>query len=401
MAYFDYLAQDGQSRQVKGTLEAKDNAEASVKLRQLGLYIIWVRPQSYISKMFSFGPRVKSADLAIFAQQFAALISGGITITRTLKALSDETGNKGLREVIDKLRFDVENGSSLHGAFLKHPKVFSPFFTSLIKAGETAGTLPIVLKRLADYLEKEDTLRRKVLSSFAYPTVVAVVATGAVSFLLIFVVPVFVKVYKSMKIDLPLPTVILISASNLLIKFWWILLLLTGAFFYFLNFLKQKEVFRLKLDKIALRFPLFGILNSKVASSRFVRTLATLIGSGVTLTASLPIIREVVGNRVFMQGIDYVQQQINKGEGLSQSLKETKNYPSIVVQLVSAGEESGNLSAMLDKCADFLDKDIDTLINNLVVKLEPTLTFMLALVVGFIALAIYLPMFDLMRQISS
>lgn len=401
MPYFDYLAQDAQNRQTKGSLEANNKAEASVKLRQLGLYIVWVRPQSYFSRTLLFSPRVKSTDLAVFAQQMSALISGGITVIRALKALSQEAANKHLREVIERISFDVENGLSLSTAFAKHPKVFSPFCTSLIKSGESAGTLPCVLKRLADYLEKEDSLRRKVASSLAYPMVVAFVATAAVSFLLIFVVPTFVKVYKTMRVDLPVPTVVLIALSSFMVKFWWLFLLSIAVFFYLWKLLGDRQAPRLCFDGFTLKIPVLGALNRKVASSRFVRTLATLTGSGVTLNSSLPIVRDVVGNRVFMRAVDSMQAGINRGEQLSQSLKACGQFPAIAVEMVAAGEESGNLSAMLDKCADFLDKDIDTLINNLVVKLEPALTFILALIVGFITLAIYLPMFDLMRQISS
>jgi type IV pilus assembly protein PilC len=399
MAHFLYLAQDNQNKQTKGKLEARDLLEAKTKLKQLGLYIIWVRKESRVVEKLGLG-RIKNLDLAIFSHQFSVMISSGIPLIRTLKALEDEASKKKLRTIINKVRFDVENGTSLSDALLKHPKVFSNLFINLVKTGEVAGILPMVLNRLANYLEKEEDLRRKVVSSFAYPVVVGVVAGGVVSFLLIFIVPVFRSVYKTLKISLPGPTLALIVLSNILIKFWWLILLCLGLIYYLLRVAQGNTAFGLTIDKFKLRLPLFGQLHRKVAVSRFVRTLSTMISSGLPLTPSLNIVKEVVGNRVIFNNIEAIQKEINQGRSLSDALQSREVFPPIVVQMLSVGEESGNLSAMLDKCADFLDEDIDTLIKSLVVKLEPTLTFFLAVLVGFIALAIYLPMFDLIRQIS-
>ena len=258
----------------------------------------------------------------------------------------------------------------------------------------------MVLSRLADYLEKEEDLRRKVRSSFAYPVIVGIVAVLVVGFLLIFIVPVFRASYKTLKIDLPGPTVLLIILSNIAVKFWWLVLLLGIAFYIGIIAAKQKPGFCLALDKFKLKLPVFGQLNRKVAVSRLVRTLSTLTGSGLTLGQSLPIVKDIVGNLAVAKAIEDLRKDINQGKQISESLKAHDFFPAIVTQMIAVGEESGNLNAMLDKCADFLDEDIDTLIRGLVVKLEPILTFGLALLVGFIALAIYLPMFDLIRQVS-
>jgi type IV pilus assembly protein PilC len=328
------------------------------------------------------------------------MISSGIPLLRTLKALAEETTNTRLRAVIEKIKFDVENGASLSNAVSKHPQVFSTFFISLIKSGEAAGKLSPVLESLADYLESQEDLRRKVSSAFAYPVIVGIVAILVMCFLLIFIVPVFSSVYKTMKITLPGPTLTLIILSNIFIKFWWLILVFIAAGFYFLKVAKQNAAFGLALDGLKLKLPLFGELNRKVAMSRFVRTLSTMVGSGLTLNPSLTIIKEVVGNRVFALGIESIQKDVNQGKQISEALKTQKFFPPIVMQMIAVGEESGNLNTMLDKCADFLDKDIDALVKSLVVKLEPTLTFFLAVLVGFIALAIYLPMFDLIRQMN-
>ena len=290
MAQFNYLAQDAQNKQVKGSLEAKDMLEAKAKLRQMNLYIISIRRENNLVERLGLS-RVKNLDLAIFSHQFAVMISSGIPLLKALRALTEETSNRRFRLIISKIRTDVENGISLSDALLKHPKVFSNFFISLIKTGEAAGILPEVLNKLADYLEKQEELRRKVVSSFAYPAIVTVVAVGVVSFLLIFIVPVFRSVYKSLKINLPGPTVALIALSNIFVKFWWLIILLIGISYYAFLRLNHDKKFGLAIDRVKLHLPMFGQLSRKVAVSRFVRTLSTLIGSGVALNQSLNIIR--------------------------------------------------------------------------------------------------------------
>ena len=399
MANFSYLAQDSQNKEIRGSLEAKDINEAKAKLRQANLYIIQIQPEvRFIATQRV--RRVKKMELAIFSHQFAAMISSGIPMIRALKTLSEETNNRQFRKIIAQIVVDIQNGASLSNALSRYPGIFSNFFTSLIKTGETAGALPLVLNRLANYLEKEENLRRKIISSFAYPAIVGIVAIAAVSFLLIFVVPVFSSVYKSLRIELPGPTLTLILLSNIFIKFWWLILSLVVATYFLLRILKENQAFRLTIDRYKLMLPVFGQLNRKVATSRFVSTLSTLSGSGVTLSTSLTIIKEVVGNRAVRHAIEFIQKDIQQGKPLSESLKQQDYFSPIVIQMLAAGEESGNLGIMLDKCADFLDEDIDTLMKNLVVKLEPSLTIVLAILVGFIALAIYLPMFDLIRSIA-
>jgi len=400
MGNFNYLAVDGQNKQVKGTLEAKDILEAKVKLRQSGLYITSIhKERGEFAGKLELG-KVSVMDLAVFSHQFSVMIGSGIPLIRTLQALAEETSNIQFRKIINKVRSDVEGGSSLSAAFSKHPKVFSNFFINLIKSGEVSGTLPAILKRLASYLEKEEDIRRKVASAFAYPAIVSIVAVGVVGFLLIFIVPVFQNAYKAMSVELPVPTLVLIWASKIFTQFWWVVLILAILVCVSSVILRKKERWGLILDRFKLRFPLFGPLNCKVAISRFVRTLATMIGSGLTLGSSLNTAKDVVGNKVVIHTIESLQKEISQGRQISDSLKEQDFFPPIVVQMVSVGEESGKLNEMLDKCADFLDEETDLVIKRLMVKLEPILTFGLAVLIGFIALAIYLPMFDLIYRIS-
>lgn len=399
MERFDYLATDNQNKQIKGVLEAENLLEAKTKLRQTGLCIIWVRKESNSTGGFYFS-RIKNIDLAIFSHQFSVLIAGGVPLVRALKALAQEAANKRFRSIIDKISFDIENGASLSTALQKYPNVFSIFFVILIKSAEAAGILPDILSKLAKYLDKEEDLKRKISSSFAYPIVVGVTALGVVSFLLIFIVPVFSKVYKTLRVSLPAPTVALIVLSNIFIKFWWIILLLLGLSFYFLKTAGRYANFALAFDRFKLKIPVFGSLNRKVAVCRFIRTLSSMLGSGLTLGSSLTIVKDVVGNKAIANAIESIQRDITQGNSISHSLKTQKFFPPIVAQMISVGEESGNLNLMLEKCADFLDEEIDQMVKQLIVKIEPVLTFFLAVLVGFIALAIYLPMFDMMRHIT-
>ncbi|MFH0877018.1 MAG: type II secretion system F family protein [Candidatus Omnitrophota bacterium] len=400
MPLFRYLATDFQNKQVRGDLQAKDINEAKLKLKQSNLFIVAIRKEQEFLKFF--GPRrVRNMDLAVFSHQFAVLVASGIPVIKAFRALAQETGNKYFRSVLEKLKADVENGASLGVAMARYPQVFSVFFINLVKSGEAAGMLPTVLSRLASHLEKTEELRRKVRGSFAYPAVVGVIACAVIVFLLIYIVPVFQSVYKTLRVQLPLPTQTLILASNVLVGFWWLLAILIGAGIVGLRLASRNREIVFFVDQIKLRLPLFGSLNRKVAVSRFVRTLSTMVGSGLPLSNALGIARDVVGNQVVIRSIDVMRSEIIQGKNMAEALRAQDFFPPMVVQMIAAGEESGQLTNMLDKCADFLDESVDAMIKGLIVVLEPALTFILAGLVGFIALAIYLPMFDLIRQAST
>jgi type IV pilus assembly protein PilC len=399
MPIFHYVAILPDKKKTKGIVESANISAAKLKLAQSGFEIVSIHAESIFAKEIG-ASGVGTMDLAVFSHQFSVLIASGIPLLKALSALAEEASNQRFRLILQQVRSDIENGSSLSVALMKHSNVFSPFFVNLIKSGEAGGILPMVLNRLAKHLEKEEDLRRKVVSSFAYPIVVSVVAVGVVTFLLIFIVPVFRSVYKTMKLKLPGPTVALLAASNILLHYWWLLLMIAGGLVFFIQYTKKNEKLGLAIDRFKLHMPYFGLLFRKVAISRFVRTLATMIGSGLNLSSSLNIAKDVTGNHVVANAIEKVRQNVIQGKDFSLSLREVEFFPPMVVQMISAGEESGHLNEMLDKCADFLDDAIDIMIKGLLVKLEPILTMFLAVLIGFIALAVYLPMFDLIRQIS-
>jgi len=404
MPKYKYIAQDSQGKEFGGIIEAKDKDEAQVKLNQLGLYSALLG-EIIPARKFRFpipGGGIKKIDLALFARQFSAMISAGLPLVKCLSVLSSEIENKTLKASIDKVIFDIQNGLSLSSALAKHPRIFSNFFISMVKAGETAGILPEVLKRIATHLEKEVELRQKVASAFAYPTIVLFVAIGAVTFLLIFIVPVFEKVYQSLKLNLPLPTLFLIKLSNFMVKYWWLVLVLGIVFIYGFKRTKAKnKKLIFWLDYFKLWMPVFGKLNRKLSTTRFSRTLAAMLASGITLGRSLEVTEEVLDNRVSSAVIRALQRNINQGKTLTEVLEKQRLFSPLAVQMIATGEQSGTLEEMLNKTADFLDEEVDHIIKRLIIRLEPLLTFILAILVGYIALAIYLPMFDIMHSLGA
>jgi type IV pilus assembly protein PilC len=403
MPKYSYIAKDSQGKEFRGIIESSDKDQAKVKLNQLGLYDVFLQDIAKAPRFKFSLPLLlpQKVDLALFAHQFSAMIAAGLPLVKCLSVLSRDTEDKILKETIDKVIFDIQNGLNLSSALAKHPKIFSNFFVSLIKAGETAGILPEVLKRIAIHLEKEADIKHKVASAMSYPVIVGFVAVGVVGFLVIFIIPVFKNVYKGLRVNLPLPTLFLIYISNFMIKYWWLLLLLIIAIFYAFKRLKAKnERVSFFLDYFKLWMPIFGKLNRKIYTTRFIRTLSAMLSSGVTLGRSLEITEEVLDNRVSSSVIRALQKNINQGKSLTEVLEKQKLFSPLAVQMIATGEQSGTLEEMLNKTADFLDEDIDHAIKRMMVKLEPALTFAMAILVGYIALAIYLPMFDIFRNLG-
>ena len=400
MVCFAYKVKDDKGKEYQGYVDASTKKDAIQKLNQAGFYLTSIQKARLNKFQFLGAKKVTKADLTLFARQFASMINAGIPLVKALYAVSEETENITLKKILNEIRSEVESGHGVSDAMVKHPDVFSPFFISLIKTGETAGLLDKMLERLAIYLEKEEDLSRKVKTAFMYPIIVMTVALTVVTYLLIFVVPVFQSVYKSMHVNLPGPTIALIAMSKFVRFYWWIIagaLVIILATYIQLSRMAKGQVI---IDKFKLSMPVFGRLNKKVAVSRFIRSFAAMFASGIHISKALEVSAATADNKVISGLIEEMERSINRGENITKPLKRNKIFPSTVIQMISAGEESGALDTMLEKSADFLDQDVDVIIKRMVIKIEPLLTFMLAFVVGFIALAIYLPMFDVIRQIT-
>ncbi|MFH1847323.1 MAG: type II secretion system F family protein [Candidatus Omnitrophota bacterium] len=398
MALYVYIANDKDGQIYKGNIEARNEAELRDRLKSMGFYVSSIKRERVVFRLS--GTKVAHQDLVVFSRQFSTMISAGLSLSKSLKAMEKQTDNPALTRIINDIRLDIEGGVSLSEAMEKHKAVFSDFFIALIGAGEAGGILSKVLERLADHLEKEDELARLVRGAFAYPAIVGTLALLVMGFLVIVIVPVFQGIYARMNLSLPVPTLMLIGFSNLLRSFWWLIIAFAGGMIFSFKRIKKMPLLRARLDKIKLEIPIFGKFIQKVGIARFIRTFGDMVLSGVNILEGIRVADRAAGNKVISRYADKMNESINRGGLISDALQDQDIFPAVVVQMISSGEETGKLGLMLDKIAKGLERDVDDAVKRLVVKIEPLMTFMLAIIVGFIAVAIYLPIFDVISQIS-
>ena len=396
---YAYRVRSKDGRFLEGKMEADGEGAVAARLRTQGLIPVEITKEAkvHLKKELHILPqKVKLKDLAIFSRQFATMINSGLSLLRTLNILAEQTENTLLAETIGNLRDDVERGSSLSAAMSKHPKVFSELFVSMVRAGETGGQLDVILSRVADTFEADYKLRQKVKSAMTYPVIVAGIAAILVTVMLLFVVPTFAKMFEDLGGDLPLPTQILVTASNQA----KILVPLAVAMFVGLTIAYKKAraknaEFRLKADTFKLKIPVFGELFKRVALSRFSRTLGLLLRAGVPVLQALDIVAGATGNEVLARAALDVKDSVRSGEAMSRPLKEHKVFPPMVVQMIGVGEDTGALDAMLDKVADFYDQEIESMTESLTAMIEPLMIAVLGGIVGSMIIALYMPMFKI------
>jgi len=397
MANYRYLAKDENAASVTGNVVAEDKETVIKELRKRNLIVISVKEvKGFSFKDISIGEeRVKGDDLVIFTRQLSTMIEAGIPILQSLEALEEQITQKHFKSVIAAIREDVSIGNSLSVAFGKHAKVFNNLFISMIKAGETGGALNVLLDRIAGYMEKALKLKRKVQSAMVYPIVVITMAFLITLVLLIKVVPTFKGIYDSLGQKLPAMTEFLIFISNnLRSSFLWIAMAGFLLFVGFINY-RKTESGSLRIDRIALHLPIFGPLIQKVALSRFSRTLATLIQSGVPILIALDIVGKSSGNRVIEVTVKDAATHIQEGESLSDPLIQSGVFPQMVTRMISVGEKTGKLDIMLTKVAEFYEDQVDTAVAGLTSMIEPLIIGFLGIVVGFIVIALFLPIINL------
>ncbi len=399
LKHFRYVAIDKKGRTVKGETDALSNQEVHAMLEGSGIYPISIEeasiPRLNLAKLnFSFG-RVKQEELIIFTEQFATLISSGLSIVDSLDGLAEQTENKALKKVILNIRTDIERGISLSNAFKKYNRIFPEIYVNLLAVGEATGNLDKVLRSIAGYLERDLSVRRKISSAFAYPRFVIIVVIAVVIFLVSFILPQFVSIYTQAGEELPAPTKILLSISDFIRNKYLILIILAVLIYAGYRIFYSTKAGKLFIDRHKLNVPVFGKINKMGVLSRFLHSFALVIGSGINVVEAIEVSSKVSGNAYLVKELEEVKSAIIGGESLSAAVKERKFFPGIMSQMVSVGERSGSLDSMLEKLADLWDKDIDYMINTLSARIEPTLIIILAFVVGFVALAMYLPMFSL------
>jgi type IV pilus assembly protein PilC len=403
MQNFAYSGRTRAGRTVSGERVADSREAAIAALRReqvLVTQIEAVKKKKVKAPRAPKGKKVPATNLAIFTRQFSVMIDAGLPLVQCLDILGKQEEDKNFSEVILKTRSEVEGGASLADAMRKFPAAFDPLFTNMIAAGEAGGILDTILKRLAVYIEKNVKLRSQVKSAMIYPVSIIVIAGLVVAAILWKVIPTFAELFKGMGAELPLPTRIVIWASNSFVSGMPIIgLVLVGGWFGFARYYATPAG-RRTVDGITLKLPVLGNILRKVAVARFCRTLSTLLGSGVPILDGLEITARTAGNAVIEEAVNSTRAGIERGETVSVPLRETKVFPAMVVQMINVGETTGALDTMLGKIADFYEEEVDTAVGGLLTLLEPLMIAFLGLVVGGIVIAMYLPIFDLIGKLT-
>jgi type IV pilus assembly protein PilC len=351
--------------------------------------------------LFSLGGKIKDKDIVVFTRQFATMINAGLPLVQALEILSTQVENKTLGRTIAQVKTDVESGLTYADSLKKHPRVFSELYVNMVAAGEAGGILDTILNRLASYIEKAMKLKKKVKGAMVYPAVVTTVAVLVIAIIMVFVVPTFSKMFSQLGGTLPLPTRIVIGMSNFLAGIGGLILLVSivGIIIFITQFQRTEKGKKI-MDTIMLKFPIFGVLLNKVAVAKFTRTLGTLVSSGVPILDGLEITAKTSGNKVVEYAIMGVRKEVVGGKTISDPIKKAKVFPPMVTHMIAVGESTGALDAMLSKIADFYDDEVEAAVSNLTAMMEPLLMVFLGTAVGFIVIAMYMPIFKLITLIK-
>ncbi len=404
-ATYRYRALDAQSAVQEGQLVAESDAEALARVRRLGLRPISIRKvrRSPFDRDFSipgFGPKVKGSDLSVLARQFATMINAGVPLLRTLDVLRRQTENQHLAGTLDQMRFDIESGESLSRAVARHPKVFDHLFVSMVRSGEASGALDVVLLQLAGTLERSVAMKQKIRSAMAYPVAVLLMVAAVIMAMLLLVVPTFAGIYDDLGGTLPLPTRILIAASDVFTSRLPVVAVVTAVSVIGCRRWARTPSGRYRTDALKLRMPLVGDLIHKSAVARFGRTMAVLTRSGVPVLETLRITSETVGNAVMAKALEDTGEAVRRGEPIADNLERSKVFPALVVQLVSVGEETGSLDQMFEIVGSTFEEEVQTSVAGFAALIEPLMMAFIGLVVGGMVVALYLPMFRIIDLVQ-
>ena len=403
MSTFAYTAVDPNGKTVKGKIDADSEQLVLSKLHGQSYHVMSVteeRARSSKAASAAPGRKVKLNSMVIFSRQFATMIDAGVAIVRCLDILEGQTKDPVLNPVIAHCKKDVKGGSSLTDAFAKHPNVFSRLYVNMVKAAETGGILDKILDRLAAFLEKEQEVRGKIKAAMIYPVLILVFAVIMVVALFMFVLPKFKQIFDSMDIQMPVATKALFAISAVMQHYWYMLPILVIGFAFGYRYYSRTESGTWNIDMLKLKFPVIGELVQKMSISRFSRTFATLIASGVPMMRSLEIVGETSGNKVIAHAVDSARSAIREGQKISTPLAQSGLFPGMVTHMIDIGEETGRLSEMLEKVSDFYDQEVDNAVKALTSLIEPCLIVVMGGLVGFIAVSIMAPIFTLISNIN-
>jgi type IV pilus assembly protein PilC len=409
MPTFTYRGITARGGQVTAEITATDERTAARQLRAQGITV-----QSLVAKRAAGagfdlasipvlgtllgGVRVK--DVSTFTRQFATMISAGLPLVQCLQALAMQAERKRFQDIIGKIAADVEGGSTLSEAMARHPRVFDELYVNLVHVGEIGGVLDAMLARLAVYLEKADALRHRVQMAMVYPILVMTVAVAVVTFLLVFVIPIFAGFYEKAGVPLPGPTRVVIAVSGFIRNFWYILIAVAVGIFFGFRAWYRTDQGRTTVDRFLLRAPIFGVLIRKIAVARFTRTLSALISGGVPILDALRITAKTAGNRIIENAVMESRERVAAGQTLAEPLRNSRVFPAMVIQMVSVGEQTGALDNMLSKVADYYEDEVDVAVSGLTALIEPIMIVFLGIVVGGIVISMYLPIFQVVTLVG-
>lgn len=401
MARFRYVGRTYSGKK-SGVLNAPSRNAALQELKGKGIRIIEFEEveESIWSKDIVIGNAIKLQDYVIFLRQFATLIRAGVTIIDSIKILTEQTESKMLKKTLQAMEQDLREGISLSSSAKKHERIFTPMFVNLVEAGELGGNMEETLERLATHFEKQHYTQQKIKSALSYPLVVGLIALVAVIFLLTSVVPTFVDLFDSFGSELPPLTKFVLSASDFMQSFWWLVILLFIGIGFGLYFLKSNPVTKYYMDYILFKLPIFGKLLRKSAIARMTRTLSSLFSSSVPIFQSLTIVQKVTNNEVISKVLEESKQALERGESLTEPMKDHWVFPPLVTQMMAIGENTGSLDEMLSKVADFYEKEVDTATDQLKSIIEPLMIVVLAGIVGLIVASILIPMFEVFNHVG-
>ena len=401
MAIFKYKAINSEGQRIEGSQSADSESQIREMLLSNQYYPLSIEKENSKSKKsFSFNSKVKLKDIAVFCRQFYVMLDSGLSIGKALNILIEQCEKPKLREALIGVNGELKRGETLASSMRKRKDVFPNLLTSMIDAGERSGNLDIILKRMAEYYEKETKIRGKIKSAMIYPIVLGVVAIIAITFILTFVMPTFVQMFEENNVDLPMSTKMVLGTSKMFGKYGIIIfLILVTAIILLVKYLKSEEG-QYKLSSINLKIPVIKKLTQKIIVSRFTRTMGIVSSSGMSLVTSIEIVASVVGNKIAEKELLKVKEKVLKGEGLGDSIMNIKIFPPMLASMVKIGEEAGSLDSILDKTADFYDDELEREIKTATALIEPSMIVLMGIIIGFLLISILTPMFKMYNSIS-
>ncbi len=399
MAVFTYSGR-GTGGTMTGEIEAPDRTSAVGELRKRAILVTKIQERSGGKSPSKAGGKVKDKEMAIFTRQFSTMIDAGLPLVQCLNILAEQSESKNLRDVTGRVARSVEQGSTLADSLRRHPRAFDDLFTNMVEVGESGGILDVVFQRLAAYIEKAAALKRKVKGAMIYPASIMGVAALVVIFMLTFVIPTFTKMFKDLGADLPLPTQVVVWLSEFVRTYILLIIAAIVGCVFALRAYYRTEKGQSTIDALLLKVPVMGSLIRKVAVARFTRTLGTLVSSGVPILEGLRITARTVGDKVVEKAVLQCRAAVTAGKTLAEPLKASGVFPPMVIQMISVGEQTGALDAMLSKIADFYDDEVDVAVSSMTALLEPIMIVVLGVLIGGLVVAMYLPIFKLVTLVK-